>query len=249
MPLRYFRLANEPVKKFGRHRIIGCTPLLRMPLQKDSKQSQSKSAPKVVVGRQLTLKDFVRKKRTRIRRSCDACRKRKIKCDSNVVRPCTGCRNSGDDCEFLLEARRPGPPSKEYLETLEDRLKRLEGLLSSQQTPANYHQAAQQSEPARANDTQPTSSQQATVTSSEIVTNTSNKGYVGVNTSNEGLYMLYDSLLQLSSAPGNLSWPFEGALDDGQKNKKLAISYPEKQRLIQSIPGFTEDLADKMIHA
>ncbi|ORX48021.1 hypothetical protein DM01DRAFT_1338856 [Hesseltinella vesiculosa] len=92
-----------------------------------------------------------RTKRTRAKRSCDHCRKKKIKCDADVNRPCSGCANSGRPCEFLVEQKKRGPASgftkkNGYVEALESRLKRMEGLLASmaqtEASPSSDHPVA-----------------------------------------------------------------------------------------------------------
>ncbi|CAO3647652.1 unnamed protein product [Cunninghamella blakesleeana] len=49
---------------------------------------------------------IVRNKRTRAKRSCDQCRKKKIRCDADIKKPCTGCHNTGIQCEFLVEQKK-----------------------------------------------------------------------------------------------------------------------------------------------
>ncbi|KAI8065137.1 fungal-specific transcription factor domain-containing protein [Gongronella butleri] len=77
-----------------------------------------------------------RTKRTRAKRSCDLCRKKKIRCDADIKKPCSGCAQAGLECEFLVEQKKRGPASgfskkNSYVEALESRLKRMEGLLSA----------------------------------------------------------------------------------------------------------------------
>lgn len=47
---------------------------------------------------------------TRIRKACDMCRARKVKCDA--AQPCRSCRDLGVDCTFQYISRRRGPTSK-----------------------------------------------------------------------------------------------------------------------------------------
>ncbi|KAG2225130.1 hypothetical protein INT45_011813 [Circinella minor] len=63
------------------------------------------------------------------KRSCDICRKRKVKCDSNIQHPCTECKKNQVHCEFLTLPRKRGRKSKEYIEVLESRVVFLERLL------------------------------------------------------------------------------------------------------------------------
>ncbi|KAJ4170981.1 hypothetical protein NW754_007124 [Fusarium falciforme] len=50
-------------------------------------------------------------KLTRLRRACDMCSMRKVKCDDSNV-PCRPCRELGVDCTFNRETKRRGPPNK-----------------------------------------------------------------------------------------------------------------------------------------
>ncbi|KAM0227186.1 hypothetical protein ACHAP5_012229 [Fusarium lateritium] len=50
-------------------------------------------------------------KLTRLRRACDMCSMRKVKCDDSNM-PCRPCRELGVDCTFNRETKRRGPPNK-----------------------------------------------------------------------------------------------------------------------------------------
>ncbi|KAI7894704.1 fungal-specific transcription factor domain-containing protein [Mucor mucedo] len=76
-------------------------------------------------------------KRIKISRACDECRKRKyvslnsevkVKCDG--VQPCGRCKKSNAECVFAKLPPKRGPP-KQYMESLENRLQRVEKALKS----------------------------------------------------------------------------------------------------------------------
>ncbi|KAG9956632.1 hypothetical protein KCU61_g9673, partial [Aureobasidium melanogenum] len=68
-------------------------------------------------------------KRRRIARACDMCRKKKIKCDGKMPK-CSHCRNYKTECIFTqVEKKRQPPKGAKYIEGLENRLARMEGLL------------------------------------------------------------------------------------------------------------------------
>ncbi|KAI9253784.1 fungal-specific transcription factor domain-containing protein [Phascolomyces articulosus] len=69
-------------------------------------------------------------KRTRAKRSCDFCRKRKSRCDADTSVPCSNCRAWGYTCEFQTVRKKRGPPSV-YVDNLEKRCKKMEQLLVS----------------------------------------------------------------------------------------------------------------------
>ncbi|KAG0164247.1 hypothetical protein DFQ30_010236 [Apophysomyces sp. BC1015] len=71
-----------------------------------------------------------RTKRTRAKRSCDLCRKKKTRCDADVSKPCTTCKNANTDCQFLVEQKKRGPATG-YVEALETRLKRMEKMIET----------------------------------------------------------------------------------------------------------------------
>ncbi|KAK4136084.1 hypothetical protein BT67DRAFT_454823 [Trichocladium antarcticum] len=52
----------------------------------------------------------VNPKATRLRRACDMCSQRKIKCDA--TQPCKPCHELGVDCTFTRTRKRRGPPNK-----------------------------------------------------------------------------------------------------------------------------------------
>jgi hypothetical protein len=55
--------------------------------------------------------EFLRQKRTRAKRSCDLCRKKKTRCDADVNQPCTKCKLANVECQFLVEQKKRGPSS------------------------------------------------------------------------------------------------------------------------------------------
>ncbi|WWC69403.1 uncharacterized protein I206_103342 [Kwoniella pini CBS 10737] len=71
-------------------------------------------------------------KRRKVQRACDACRRKKIKCEGPMnslsESKCTHCEEYGLDCTYVEAAKRRGPP-KGYIETLEQRCSRLERIL------------------------------------------------------------------------------------------------------------------------
>jgi len=68
-------------------------------------------------------------KRRRIARACDMCRKKKIKCDGKMPK-CSHCLNYKTECIFTqVEKKRQPPKGAKYIEGLENRLARMEGLL------------------------------------------------------------------------------------------------------------------------
>ncbi|KAE9398887.1 hypothetical protein BT96DRAFT_957454 [Gymnopus androsaceus JB14] len=69
-------------------------------------------------------------KKRRIQRACDVCRRKKIRCDG-VQMPgnrCSNCIAYNFDCTYVEAAKKRGPP-KAYVESLETRLEKMEGLL------------------------------------------------------------------------------------------------------------------------
>ncbi|CEP11184.1 hypothetical protein [Parasitella parasitica] len=69
-------------------------------------------------------------KRTRAKRSCDFCRKRKSRCDADASTPCSNCKAWGYTCEFQTVRKKRGPPSV-YVDNLERKCKKMESLLSA----------------------------------------------------------------------------------------------------------------------
>ncbi|KNC98880.1 uncharacterized protein SPPG_09320 [Spizellomyces punctatus DAOM BR117] len=66
-------------------------------------------------------------KRKRITQACDACNKKKVKCDG--IKPtCSNCLRSSSSCSYSRGAKKRGPRAG-YIESLENRLKEMEALL------------------------------------------------------------------------------------------------------------------------
>ncbi len=85
------------------------------------------------------------RKRSKVSRACDECRRKKIRCDATTEsggEACTSCRRVGTSCQFSRVPMKRGP-SKGYIKELADRLNHLEqGLQHNQPSePLNYPQA------------------------------------------------------------------------------------------------------------
>ncbi|KAF3939293.1 hypothetical protein ABW19_dt0200215 [Dactylella cylindrospora] len=59
--------------------------------------------------RENTVTSPQRKKRTRLRQACDACRLRKVRCDEGNP-PCKPCQAQGLLCAYTRARKKPGPP-------------------------------------------------------------------------------------------------------------------------------------------
>ncbi|KAH9992244.1 fungal-specific transcription factor domain-containing protein [Russula compacta] len=71
-----------------------------------------------------------KKRRVQNQRACDRCRQKKIRCDGNPLgSKCSHCLSSGSDCIFKESPKTRGPP-KRYVDSLETRLEKMEGMLS-----------------------------------------------------------------------------------------------------------------------
>ncbi|UNI16557.1 hypothetical protein JDV02_002983 [Purpureocillium takamizusanense] len=71
-------------------------------------QQQQLSSP----GGGAVMRDpTVNPKLTRLRRACDMCSMRKVKCDDTNI-PCRPCRELGVDCTYERETKRRGPPNR-----------------------------------------------------------------------------------------------------------------------------------------
>ncbi|KAF8664366.1 hypothetical protein AX16_000738 [Volvariella volvacea WC 439] len=78
-------------------------------------------------------------KQRKVDRACDACRRRKTRCDgprmANNV--CSNCLQLGKPCTYV-EASKPRGPPKAYITGLEDRMEMLEALLEQLQPGVDY---------------------------------------------------------------------------------------------------------------
>ncbi|KAI1387995.1 uncharacterized protein F4822DRAFT_298852 [Hypoxylon trugodes] len=74
------------------------------------------------------------RKRSKVSRACDECRRKKVKCDAvseNGDEPCSNCRRSSIRCLFSRIPQKRGP-SKGYIKELADRINSIEGKLASE---------------------------------------------------------------------------------------------------------------------
>ncbi|KAI0260433.1 fungal-specific transcription factor domain-containing protein [Gloeopeniophorella convolvens] len=81
-------------------------------------------------------------KKRRVQRACDVCRRKKIRCDGVGQTPgskCTNCHTYSFECTYEEAAKKRGPP-KGYVESLESRLEKMEGLLQRLCPDADFSQ-------------------------------------------------------------------------------------------------------------
>ncbi|KAI0426258.1 hypothetical protein F5Y09DRAFT_70541 [Xylaria sp. FL1042] len=74
------------------------------------------------------------RKRSKVSRACDECRRKKVKCDAaseTGEEPCSNCRRSSIRCLFSRIPQKRGP-SKGYIKELADRIHHIEGKLASE---------------------------------------------------------------------------------------------------------------------
>ncbi|EIW83333.1 hypothetical protein CONPUDRAFT_102063 [Coniophora puteana RWD-64-598 SS2] len=78
-------------------------------------------------------------KKRKIERACDACRRRKTKCDGPRMPDniCTNCIQNRKTCSYV-EASKPRGPPKAYITSLEDRLEKMEALLRRLRPEADF---------------------------------------------------------------------------------------------------------------
>ncbi|KFY32141.1 hypothetical protein V493_00475 [Pseudogymnoascus sp. VKM F-4281 (FW-2241)] len=81
------------------------------------------------------------RKRSKVSRACDECRRKKIRCDATTEsgeEQCTSCKRVGTHCQFSRVPMKRGP-SKGYIKELADRLNHLEGAMQNQSgEPMHY---------------------------------------------------------------------------------------------------------------
>lgn len=99
-------------------------------------------APATSVGgiqTQYTLGDMTPpRKRSKVSRACDECRRKKVKCDASSETGeeiCSNCRRSNVRCMFSRVPQKRGP-SKGYIKELADRINSIEGKLGGGQSVA-----------------------------------------------------------------------------------------------------------------
>lgn len=106
--------------------------------QQQEQRSARRPLPKILPmpGSTMVEPAPVTPKRTRAKRSCDLCRKRKTRCNADETWPCSTCKAIGIECNVgqLKKAPVSMPSSKSsYVEALEDRVHRLQDILDHYQ--------------------------------------------------------------------------------------------------------------------
>lgn len=79
------------------------------------------------------------RKRSKVSRACDECRRKKVKCDApseTGEEPCSNCRRSNMRCLFSRIPQKRGP-SKGYIKELADRINSIEGKLATGEVNAD----------------------------------------------------------------------------------------------------------------
>ncbi|OIW24817.1 hypothetical protein CONLIGDRAFT_69375 [Coniochaeta ligniaria NRRL 30616] len=94
---------------------------------------QQQHIPLGHLGQQYQMQDssIPPRKRSKVSRACDECRRKKIKCDAQSDggdEPCSNCRRSSSPCLFSRIPQKRGP-SKGYIKELADRINSIEGKL------------------------------------------------------------------------------------------------------------------------
>ncbi|RPA96703.1 hypothetical protein L873DRAFT_1693752 [Choiromyces venosus 120613-1] len=84
--------------------------------------------------------DTAPRKRSKVSRACDECRRKKIRCDATSesgVEQCSSCKRVGSKCSFSRVPMKRGP-SKGYIKELADRLNTLENSMSTGDMHSSY---------------------------------------------------------------------------------------------------------------
>lgn len=71
-------------------------------------------------------------KKRKVQRACDMCRRKKVRCDGGQMpgKRCSNCVTCNLECTYIEAAKKRGPP-KGYVESLENRLAKMEKLLQT----------------------------------------------------------------------------------------------------------------------
>ncbi|CAL1706909.1 unnamed protein product [Somion occarium] len=78
-------------------------------------------------------------KKRKVERACDFCRRRKTKCDGPKMEgyKCTNCIQNGRECTYVEVSKPRGPP-KAYIQSLEDRIEKMEAVLRRLRPEADF---------------------------------------------------------------------------------------------------------------
>lgn len=115
--------------------------------QPSTPQQMAQNAMSMAQDPHYSQQDSNQRKRSKVSRACDECRRKKIRCDAtseNGPEACTSCKRTGARCQFSRQPMKRGP-SKGYIKELADRLSRLEYEQQQQigHSPQNGQQHSQ----------------------------------------------------------------------------------------------------------
>ncbi|KAJ0415935.1 hypothetical protein BJY00DRAFT_317396 [Aspergillus carlsbadensis] len=82
--------------------------------------------------------------RMRASLACESCRRRKVKCDAQTTpigRQCTPCQQTGNACVVDRNGDRRRSGSRKHVETLEQRIKSLEGLIRQARDGSSHQES------------------------------------------------------------------------------------------------------------
>ncbi|RFU35137.1 hypothetical protein B7463_g1215, partial [Scytalidium lignicola] len=107
--------------------------------QGHSVHQQGNHGPMDQMGNQYGTPDgsMAPRKRSKVSRACDECRRKKIRCDATGEpgdEQCSSCKRVGTRCQFSRVPMKRGP-SKGYIKELADRLNTLEGAMQAGEIP------------------------------------------------------------------------------------------------------------------
>ncbi|KZV67310.1 hypothetical protein PENSPDRAFT_754999 [Peniophora sp. CONT] len=76
----------------------------------------------------------------KVQRACDVCRRRKVRCDGGQVpgSQCSTCVEYQLDCTYMEGSKKRHGPTKGYVESLENRLEKVEALLNKLHPNADF---------------------------------------------------------------------------------------------------------------
>ncbi|KAI9246472.1 fungal-specific transcription factor domain-containing protein [Phascolomyces articulosus] len=113
------------------------------PLQQQQTLQTVTDIPKIRNASTIRNRNNAKVKRDRNSKSCDNCRKRKVRCNANIQSPCNYCVKDGIECQFLSTRKKMGPPSRRYTDSLEKRVQMLEKLLDEERNNSRNKEVVQ----------------------------------------------------------------------------------------------------------
>ncbi|KAI8143198.1 fungal-specific transcription factor domain-containing protein [Fennellomyces sp. T-0311] len=203
--------------------------------------------------------DIPRQKRSRAKRSCDLCRKRRIRCNAGTTRPCHGCKSLGAECRFGGGENEKKNPAKEATEPFQNQLNRLETVIQTTHDSTTQSKHISPHDLCGYGDLDPVLEMTGQLSKLQL-SDYERTRFIG---SSAGIHLLDETLFKdnrryrAKSDPPYIVQKVNVEADEhiiikSEERKSTPLSIPRVPQsitVLQDVPFLTEELLDIIVHA